>query len=435
MKPPPTILRVHAAAAADHHREWPHPVTAVLELTESVGFAPVRARSARLITLAHRDLLPPQPAEHETDLDLTKDHPGAVLIPGLVNAHAHLDLTHIGPKPHDPAAGFIAWGKTIRDARTGDDAEIAASVCAGVDKSIAGGTVALADIDGSQGRATPHRAGLPGTSYIEHFGFTPAPADLPDLPESADTVAVGLSPHAPYSVSIPTFEAAVRTGLPLCTHLAESPEEREFILRARGPMRTFLESIGKWNPAAAEHLEQGKPPLTWFEPLLTSAPGRWLLAHVNDCPEGAIDLLRRTGAHVAYCPRASEYFANEHHFGAHRYRDMLDAGVNVCLGTDSIVNLDTPNRISVLDEMRRLFARDRTAPDRLFEMATVNGARALRLDPAGFRFTLGAPLAGLVAVPGNAEKAGDPQTPPREAVLIGTAAPIPVLLGGPNRPD
>lgn len=419
----PTIFRIHAAAAADHAREWAHPVTAVLELTDPAGEVPIRAARARLLTLAHRDLLPPEPAPNETDLDLGS----AVLIPGLVNAHAHLDLTSIGPQPHDPDLGFIEWGKFILEHRPKDQDALAASVRAGVEKSIAGGTIALADIDGSRGAATAHRNDLPGISYIEHFGFTDPAAPLPDLPDPASAVRTGFSPHAPYSVSMPTYLAAARTTAPLCTHLAESPEEREFVLHARGPMRTFLESIGKWNDAAAAHLDQGRPPLAWFEPALRDAPNRWLLAHVNDCPEGTIDLLRRHGAHVAYCPRASAYFAHDRDFGPHRYRDMLDAGVNVCLGTDSIVNLDTPGRISVLDEMRLLHRRDAAPADRLFEMATVNGAAALGLDPAGFRFTLGRTLAGLVAVP--AESGFDR---PREAALLAETPPRPVLLARPE---
>jgi len=438
--PAPQTLRIHAAAAADHRREWHHPVTAVLQLESPHAAGPVRAARARLVALGHRDLFPENPPPGTHDLDLTADHPTAVLIPGLVNAHAHLDLTSIGPRPHDPAEGFTAWARPIAGERPRDDAAIAAAVRAGVEKSIAGGTVALADIDGSQGRATPHRADLPGTAYTEHFGFTDPAAPPTDPSPSVPDVRTGLSPHAPYSVSMPTFLAAAETGLPLCTHLAESADEREFVLHARGPMRTLLESIGKWNEAAATHLAQGKPPLAWFEPALAAAPGRWLLAHVNDCPIGHVEFLKRHRAHVVYCPRASAYFAAERDFGPHRYRDMLHAGVNVCLGTDSIINLDTPGRISVLDEMRLLRARDGVDAETLFAMATVNGAHALGLDPNGFRFAIGKTLAGLAAVPTPPSTAppappAQPADSPRNAVLDTDSAPIPVLVATPDRAD
>jgi len=441
----PTILRLHAAAAADHEREWPHPVTLVFELTSAGDHAPVRARSARLLSIGHRALFPAEPAPGETDLDLGN----TALIPGLVNAHAHLDLTHVGPQPHDPADGFMAWAERIIKTRATEPEAIAASVRSGVAKSIAGGTVVMGDIDGSRGEATAHRADLPGVSYLECFGFQEVPTAPPKPPSNGGPhVAGGLSPHAPYSVSMTQYGAIAGSGGMdgplLCTHLAESPEEREFILHARGPMRGFLERMGKWYDRATLELQQGKPPLIWAQPILEAGSpgpgkGRWLVAHVNDCPEGGIEVLRRNSVHVAYCPRASEYFGAHEHFGPHRYRDMLDAGVNVCLGTDSIVNLDTPDRISVLDEMRLLHRRDgaegRADPDRLFAMGTVNGAEALWLDPDGFRFKVGAALAGVIGVPLGESTRESEISGVRERVLDSQAAPIPVLLAPPKHEE
>ena len=114
-------------------------------------------------------------------------------------------------------------------------------------------------------------------------------------------------------------------------------------------------------------------------------------------------VLAETGTSVAYCPRSSHYFRNHESFGPHRYRDMLAAGINVCLGTDSIVNLppDESDRLSTLDETRFLCRRDGTDPLTLLRMATVNGARALDLDPDLFIFRSGLPhpVAGLIALP------------------------------------
>lgn len=446
---PPIRLRVHAAGAADHRREWAEGVTLILELrgagdprTALHARQPLRPASARLASIGHPRAFP-APAPDDLVLDL----PGAILIPGLVNAHAHLDLTHIGPRPYDPAGGFMRWAKSIIPARATTPEDIRASVRRGVEFSITGGTAAVGDIDGSAGvglpgEATRARADLPGVAFHEFFGFGAGTAGIAE--RAADEAArvageappgprPGLGPHAPYSVGHATYLKAACLGvdrdLPLCTHLGESKEERRFLMMSEGPMREFLAQIGKWDETGLGAMGPAKSPIEYFEPVLRAAPGRWLLAHLNDCASGSIRVLRKHGASVVYCPRASAYFLAEQDFGPHRYRGMLDAGVNVCLGTDSIVNLDTPERISVLDEMRLLLERDDADPDVLFAMATVNGARALGLHADSCRFQPGAPLGGLVAV--TPEALGES---PRRAALARGAGVRPVFIGrGPWR--
>ncbi len=448
---PPIRLRVHASGAADHRREWTEGVTLILELHDAADARalldegrPLRPASARLASIGHPRAFPePSPG------DLVLDLPGAILIPGLVNAHAHLDLTHIGPRPFDPGGGFMGWAKSIIPARATTPGDIRASVRRGVELSIAGGTAAMGDIDGSAGaglpgEATRARADLPGVAFHEFFGFGAGTAGAAE--RAADEAAriaseaprgprPGLGPHAPYSVGHATYLETARIGvgrdLPLCTHLGESTEERRFLMMSDGPMREFLSQIGKWDDTGLGMMGPAKSPLEYFEPVLRAAPGRWLLAHLNDCASGSIRLLRKHGASVVYCPRASAYFRAETDFGPHRYREMLDAGVNVCLGTDSIVNLDTPDRISVLDEMRLLLQRDDMDPGVLFAMATVHGARALGLREDSYRFQPGAMLGGLVAV-----------TPPalgeslRRAALAQGAGVRPVFVGrGPSRDE
>ena len=102
------------------------------------------------------------------------DRSGHVLIPGLINAHTHLDLTHIGPQPHDPEEGFVAWVDRIREARHADDEAIAASVRRGIELCRAGGTVAVGDIAGGMSLAPLRecrRAGMEGVSFLEFFAI------------------------------------------------------------------------------------------------------------------------------------------------------------------------------------------------------------------------------------------------------------------------
>lgn len=347
--------------------------------------------------------------------------PDSVLIPGLVNAHSHLDLTHIGPR--EPVeGGFTEFARVVIEGRRHDAPGIAESVRQGIGLCLAGGTVAVGDIAGTT-RDGPssepwrilRQCGLPGVSFLEYFAMgvrRPAALDavqglLEDWKGSSDSgMRLGLQPHAPYSVDLAGYgwatEQAVRRGLPLSTHLAESPEERAFVQRAAGPIRDLLEELGVWDEAARTEVGHGRHPVEHLRAPLAAAP--FLLAHVNDAPDEALVLLARSGASVAYCPRSSEYFRAERHFGPHRYRDMLAAGINVCLGTDSIINLppsagdERRGGISVLDEMRLLHRRDGTDPVVLLRMATLNGAAALGLDRSWFTLVAGAAPAGLVAV-------------------------------------
>jgi cytosine/adenosine deaminase-related metal-dependent hydrolase len=352
--------------------------------------------------------------------------PGSVLLPGLVNAHTHFDLTHIGPRPHNPADGFVPWVDHIRKHRHAEPDAIMASVRRGIELAVAGGTVAVGDIAGSsRGRyfLEPWRvlrgSSLAGVSFVECFGLGPTQPQVAarlgafldqhegELAEARPgPMRIGLQPHAPNTVSREHYrfviaEAALR-GLPLSTHLAESPEERQFVGEARGPQRTLLESLGLWDDSLLAEFGRGLHPLAHLHGVLSEAP--FLAAHVNDCPDEALALLAATKTTVAYCPRASAYFGAERHFGPHRYREMLATGMPVALGTDSIVNLPesavdaAQGGMSILHEMRFLFDRDRGDPLQLLRMATVNGAGPLGLDPASFTLRPGSTPLGILAV-------------------------------------
>lgn len=361
------------------------------------------------------------------------DRLGMVLLPGLVNAHTHLDLTHLGPRAWDPSSSFDDWLAIIRAGRLTEAGKIEASVGAGAALARAGGTVAIGDIAGAfagspraYAAAALSRDGMAGVSFLEFFAIGPRSREsmravecvLEGLPAHAGEFRLGLQPHAPYSVEAACFGEAVRLaaarGMPLATHLAESPDEREFIGRGTGPQRRLLEQFDAWEDALLESIGLGAHPVEHLRPALEAARRAglpFLAAHVNDADDAALETLRRNGASVAYCPRASAYFGADRHFGPHRYREMLSGGINVCLGTDSVVNITDGTveagtggrppggRLSVLDEMRLLHRRDGVDPVVLVRMATVNGALALGLDPDRFRLREGCRPLGIIGVP------------------------------------
>lgn len=352
------------------------------------------------------------------------DAANALLLPALANAHTHLDLTHIGPRPFDRNVGFRSFIDTVRTQRHTEPDEIRSAVRLGSSLLRQSGVLAVGDIAGAV-RGKPdltavqalHDSGLAGVSYIEFFAMAP---DGPRLTEqlenmlkvfasSRSTHGVGLQPHAPYSVSLPAYDAALglasRWGIPISTHLAETPEESEFIASGSGPLRELLESLGVWHHALATTFSLGRSPV---EHLLTRELIPATVVHLNQCSDADLQILAKSGSSVVYCPRASAYFGWERVFGPHRYRDMIASGVNVALGTDSIINLPHADRISILDEMRFLFERDGMDPGVLLKMATVNAAQSLRMDPRAFSLQVGATPLGIIAVGIDSDK--DPLT-------------------------
>jgi len=350
----------------------------------------VAVRHGLVVASGHPDSLPKRLLKNAVVID----RPDELILPSLVNAHAHLDLTGLGPVPYQ--GSFTGWLRDVVQKRPTEPKRIIDAVRQGLKLSREAGIGHLGDIAGSTAaimarRQAPKNCLMPGVSFMECFGHgqeqdasvVRAERALSDLPfetriEHHDRGAVlGLSPHAPYSTGLEVYLAARRLShtrfYRLATHLAETPEEIEFVRDASGPFAELLKDLGKWDNAIEP---TGMHPVAWLEPVLKHA--RWLLAHCNYVDHEHIEVLQKTGTSVVYCPVASEYFG---HTG-HRYRDMIDAGVNVCLGTDSILcqPADEPQPMGILPQMRRLFERDQTDPNLLLKMATTNGMLALEFS-------------------------------------------------------
>jgi cytosine/adenosine deaminase-related metal-dependent hydrolase len=192
---------------------------------------------------------------------------------------------------------------------------------------------------------------------------------------------------------------------------------------AQGPLADLLARLGVWDKSIAG---TGTHPVDLLADVLARRP--IIAAHLNYVEERHLEMLSRFGTTVAYCPRASAYFGHPRDGRPpHRYQEMMIRGINVALGTDSIVCLDTADRLSVLDDMRFLYRRDGVEPRTLVRMATVNGALALGFDPQLFSCSPG-PSAGLLAIP-LAPTCADPLA----AILESSAAPE--WISGPFTPN
>jgi cytosine/adenosine deaminase-related metal-dependent hydrolase len=388
--------------------------------------------------------------------------PGAVLTPGFVNAHAHLDLTHIGPQPISEQ-GFPGFVELIRRERHTEEDQIAASVSRGIALSLAGGVVAIGDIAGApMGRPslvpwrTLRASPLAGVSYLEFFaigkgaargrdgalaGLRQAIAEAGGEATSGRLV-LGLSPHATNTVSLASYRWACGVarahGVRLTSHVAETLEEREFIARGSGPQRELLERVGVWDDDILNDIGQGRTPLAHvmevFRECAEGVVGGVLAAHCNDLTDDDVGLLvQRPGAgavRIAYCPRASRYFGAPERFGPHRYQALQAQGVPVALGTDSIVNLwegaSSVSRLSPLDDARLLVRHDGLDPRRALAMLTLQGAKALGLNPETLTFAPGVKLAGIVAIEVGGTAGLDD---PAKSVMLSDSAPQLLLIG------
>lgn len=333
---------------------------------------------------------------------------GRLILPALVNAHAHLDLTLIGPKPYP--GGFLPWVEQhVVPGRPGTDAQVAAAVQQGAAMSHAAGVGVIGDIavwpnDLAAAEAL-RRSPLRGVSFVEMLGrdeaLEPRLTHMKQLAlahDEYDRVRVGLQPHAVFSTAPAVYQTSAElardTGIAVTTHLAETRDELQFVARGTGPIREYCKRRNNWNESWLADYGRGQSPVHWMKHYLQQA--HWLVAHCNYVDDNDIELLAKTSASVAYCPVASEYFGHRRH----RYREMIEAGINVCLGTDSILCQpdDQPQPMGIVPQMRHLYQRDRTDPRVLLKMATINGCHALDIDVPCATLQPGAP-ADLVSVP------------------------------------
>jgi cytosine/adenosine deaminase-related metal-dependent hydrolase len=336
-----------------------------------------------------------------------------ILLPGLVNAHCHLDYTDMaGELP--PPKNFTDWIPLITDAKSNwDYSEYANSWLHGAHQLLKTGTTTVADIEAMPDLlpevwdATPLRI----FSFIEMTGIRAKRDPKEILREAVEKIdslphprcAASLSPHAPYS-TLPELlrlsgEHARKNKRRLTTHIAESAEEFEMFRHARGKMFDWLKRNGR------DHSDCGLgSPVEHFA--RHKMLGENLLAvHVNYLARGDAKLLGQNRVHVVHCPRSHDYFR---HAPFQRER-LANAGVNLCLGTDSLATTRKIGRqkpeLNMFDEMRQLAIADKSVSAlEIIRMATVNGARALglagkigELSKNAFADLIALPFAGKIS--------------------------------------
>jgi len=318
----------------------------------------------------------------------TFEFPDAVLVPGLINCHTHLELTHLAGQNAEPE--FARWIRRVRELKeaTPPDAFYAAAV-AGVKHGWARGVTCVAET-GSTGAVVRalHDLGGRGIVYQEVFGPDPAKLDesMRDLENAVwqlrrlatAQLRVGVSPHAPYTVSAPLYEAvagfARRERLPIAVHLAESREETEFVRDGTGP---FADA---WRARGITALPHRCTPVGYLRRLGLLNAGT-LCIHCVQTDQRDVAMLAAAGAAIAHCPRSNR----AHGHGAAPLGAFRTAGLRVGLGTDSVVS------VGDLDLWAEAEAAGFAGEDAL-RMLTLNGAEAL-----GWQHELGSLEVGKAA--------------------------------------
>jgi cytosine/adenosine deaminase-related metal-dependent hydrolase len=347
----------------------------------------------------------------------------AVIVPGFVNAHSHLEYAvyggfgdglAFGPwiRLHIDRKGRIEWDEFLAIARLGAAECLASGVTTIADASFSGAAALAAS-----------ELGLGAIVCLELFGTDPAKLDdvlarLRELDQATPgTVSVGISPHAPYSVSAELYRGAYDAspqGLPIVTHVAESEDEIDYLLRGEGPIADI-----------SEVMPPGLTPVRFMasEGLLNAS---LLAAHCVKVDDEEIELLRAHDVAVVHCPRSNALLG----CGIAPLAELMEAGLRIGLGTDSPAS--TPS-FDMFEEMRTAVSMARARaqrPDALsateaLRLATLGSASALGLDDE-----IGSLAPGKRADLAVVSLAGSPYLPwedPAVAVVFG-GSPERVLL-------
>ena len=316
-----------------------------------------------------------------------------VILPGLVNAHTHLELSGLQGRLQ-PAESMPAWVRPLL-ALTADEAPDDVAIRAAIREAHRAGTALVGDISNTLASVDPLRdSPIDAVVFKELLGFDePRPTQLvaQALAELAhqqpDGPRPGLAAHALYSVS-PSLFAALRAAVdahplgPMSVHVAESREELEFLRGGHGPWRELLEERGRWD---SRWTPSSEGPVGYLEQL------GWLrddtlMVHGVHLTDHELERLASAGTTLVTCPRSNRWTGA----GTPPIGRFFAAGVRVAVGTDSLASVADLNLFSELHEVRRL---ERFVPaSAVLESATIRGAQAL-----GFGGELGAVVPGYRA--------------------------------------
>jgi cytosine/adenosine deaminase-related metal-dependent hydrolase len=401
----------------NYHARWVIPVT-----RPPLADATVSVSGPRIVYIGPRR---DAPAGEDADLG------DAVLLPGLVNTHTHLELTAM--RGLLTGMEFVSWIRALTAARAAvlTPASMRDAACQGIAEGLLAGITTYADTCASGVVLAAMRdMGVRGIMFQELFG--PAAAQRTEAmaqlrrdvdalrPLETELVRLGVSPHAPYTVHedllIDASAYAISADLPVAIHLAESDAEIAYLREAEGPFADGLRARG------IPVVRRSHSPVHLLVELGVVL-ARPLLIHCVKLEESDVDFIAQYGCPVAHCPQSNAVLGH----GIAPVRELLDAGVVVGLGSDSAASNDQMDmlgeaRLASLMQSARLGRPGVLPAAEALALATIGGARALGLEDR----------VGSLDAGKDADLAAFPMDPIRAAVL-GPAAAALAAAGTPAR--
>jgi cytosine/adenosine deaminase-related metal-dependent hydrolase len=358
-----------------YHARWVLPIT-----QPPIENGTVVESDGEITYVGSRESAPPG-----KDYDLGE----AILLPGLINTHTHLELTAM--RGFLENCQFAAWIDKLRQSRNEvlDDAMLLDSARFGIAEGIEAGITTYADTCSSGVVMQAMRElGVRGIMYQEVFGPDPSQSSgaMRELEDRIDKlrgsqtelVSLGVSPHAPYTVSDALYDAASKFAnerdLPLAMHIAEGEAENDIVVSGTG------EFADRWRRRGIPVERRARSPIALLEKhgALERGP---LLIHCVRVDDADIAIMARHRCAVAHCPASNAKFGH----GIAPLLPIMAAGIRVGMGSDSVAS---NNRMDILDEARLAVLIHRAATRKhdafgahqALELATIGGARALGLE-------------------------------------------------------
>ena len=345
-----------------------------------IGDAAVRVRGDRITGVGGYRDLPPDDGEPVVDIG------ESIIFPAFVNAHCHLEYSGLaGELSRD--VSFTDWLNqmvSIKQSLTHDDHQ--AAWLAGADMLLRTGCGTVVNIESLPGlyeRMAPETP-LQVCPFTELIGYHPE--DVSELVDLAKrelmanaplALNTGLSAHAPYTVTPEALNVlamfADEHSLSTTIHLAESDDEWEMFTDGTGPLYDTMGALGR----LMDDCGRGTP----VQHLAKSGgfAKKTLVVHANRLTDADVELLRRADADVVHCPRSRAWFGH----GGFDYDRLAKAGLNICLGTDSLASIGGGREAAALDMFAEMQEFSRRHPsvecEDILQMATTNGAKAMRL--------------------------------------------------------
>ncbi|MFT7630307.1 MAG: cytosine/adenosine deaminase-related metal-dependent hydrolase, partial [Mariniblastus sp.] len=323
---------------------------------------------------------------------LITDLGDGAIVPGLVNAHTHLEFSHLSHPLGQPGIEFTDWIRLIVNQRSATLTKKSSdgkshTIQQGIEESLASGVWTLGEIATAPIELSDYRSNRKNLStliFMEQLGrgravcetLKPALTSFLASAQPLDSIAgVGASPHAPYSVGaelLPQMVSQATTAdRPVAMHLAETLAEREFVEHQTGKFVELMKDFGIWDPSifAIRHsiLETLK--------ILASASSA-IVVHGNYLNDQELDLIAEhtTNLAIAFCPRTHQFFGHSNY----PLEKILARKINLCVGTDSRASSPDLNLYSELQQIAGAFpALDAGL---VLSMGTANGAHALGIE-------------------------------------------------------